>query len=1009
MPMSATTPPIRRMDTNGVLACITLFTFSMAPHVLAYEIDTHARMTFEAYSRSTIVSQPKIESLGLWKSRKRETLVLDGYPVMNTARLPNSFYDLLYQPVSRNATEFDHVNSVRSHDRLIDRWPFVRTSGVAVSYYLGDWLARGAVREDDQGSFLTNLANGSFWGDPNAYQQLDTANPINRFCNHFYDPVGNRALQLGLPLSVFACGSGEVFGSAVQWSLGSSSVDGAGSADAGRKNSFSLLDAREAMWRALTGTDKTDTPIILANSRAGRDAYWATSFRALGGVIHNLQDMGQPQHTRNEAHAFGPAHLLEEHVNRRILGIGPQAATTPEGAAIPPPVDFGAYPIPMFATYRQFFSTATGAGSYTGLGLANYSNRSFFTYAANFGDGQYTQPDSNSANYGTVVETNNGEFDEVYLTKTVPDSLNPSIDNASPIKMTRESLLKDVINNYAMMTPAISHQYSIDKRVIDDQVSKLIPRAVSYSTGLINFFFRGSLDIQPTSDGLFGLMDHATGTGFKKLVLKVKNTTPAITDPVTSAVVTQPMNPGKFVAVVRFHRDLAFSNDLSSAIGLGACNNLAAIYGTGNEPTAASHDPTLSTACRDGNETLVTSAALVQSLEPDEEKEMRFDFSASPISLAGVDYSLQVVFRGKLGYEDDAIATGFREMADPMFITRHNLYDYIFHGTDGSASNRNEFGVTIPSAEYPSGTNFYAANMHRYGFTNSSDFKGYGVPGWSMFGLESFVAFDYTKAMNYRYTFGPRTAETVATASAVPPGGFTRIAVLVPLWKPPSAVPTPPVRIERQRIAETAFMGETVDLWPHRHWTQQVNWQAGMRGANAWHSDGYVWQLGPFDAVDWMIGRYCLVGPRTDVQSTTTLSVLGGSASNGADSFRLNSSGGVFAKEPTLPEVQVNCQSFVGVPQSPLIPPPAPTVGAYSTASFFGTPGAWTSGYSPWDILMTTNIWSHLESPTANNQYFTPIDQLGFAGSAKIEKDGITQVMVRSKSPTPVLIAPKYR
>jgi hypothetical protein len=119
---------------------------------------------------------------------------------------------------------------------------------------------------------------------------------------------------------------------------------------------------------------------------------------------------------------------------------------------------------------------------------------------------------------------------------------------------------------------------------VQQLVSKQIPRAVSYSTGLINFFFRGSLDIQPTSDGLFGVMDHATGTGFKKLVLKVKNTTPAITDPVTSAVVTQPMNPGKFVAVVRFHRDLAFNNDLSTAIGLGACNNIAAIYGTGNEP-----------------------------------------------------------------------------------------------------------------------------------------------------------------------------------------------------------------------------------------------------------------------------------------------------------------------------------------------------------------------------------------------------------------------------------------
>ena len=290
----------------------------LSPSVDAYEIDTHARMTSIAYQRSVLVEQQNIEALGIWKSRKRLQITLPGRPSFLSVPLVSNYYDLLNQPVSRVAQTFDHSNRAYEHliGQPIDRWDYFLADGATVPTFIGDWLSRGAVREDDMNSLITNFKNTRFWGDPNAYQQLDTANPINRFCNHFYDPVNNRALQMGLPLSLFACGSSEVSGSAIQWSLGSSSVDGSASADMSRKNSFSILDAREAMWRALTGTDKTDTPIILANSREGRDAYWSTTFRALGGVIHNLQDMGQPQHTRNEAHPpFVTGHLLEEHVN----------------------------------------------------------------------------------------------------------------------------------------------------------------------------------------------------------------------------------------------------------------------------------------------------------------------------------------------------------------------------------------------------------------------------------------------------------------------------------------------------------------------------------------------------------------------------------------------------------------------------------------------------------------------------------------------------------------------
>ena len=51
--------------------------------------------------------------------------------------------------------------------------------------------------------------------------------------------------------------------------------------------------------RALTGRDGQGNPI--APMAEDRNKYWATTFRALGDVVHLLQDMAQPQHTRNLA------------------------------------------------------------------------------------------------------------------------------------------------------------------------------------------------------------------------------------------------------------------------------------------------------------------------------------------------------------------------------------------------------------------------------------------------------------------------------------------------------------------------------------------------------------------------------------------------------------------------------------------------------------------------------------------------------------------------------------
>jgi hypothetical protein len=215
---------------------------------LGYELDTHSLMTFQAYEKSALAIPEKRQQLGLTKSRKvaldRETFLIN---------LGTSYYDLSSSnPALRGAQVFDQLNTavVREYGfpAPVERWRFTDFDGQFVPYFPRDWLVRGVVREDDVA--LLGAIKARVWeGELNAMQQLDSYPPLNRVCNHFYDPVNNKALDLGAnPAQVLACNAGEVFGSAVAWSLGNTAADGSGAArPMPRLNGFSVLDAREAV------------------------------------------------------------------------------------------------------------------------------------------------------------------------------------------------------------------------------------------------------------------------------------------------------------------------------------------------------------------------------------------------------------------------------------------------------------------------------------------------------------------------------------------------------------------------------------------------------------------------------------------------------------------------------------------------------------------------------------------------------------------------------------------
>ncbi|MGH8761579.1 MAG: hypothetical protein ACREVW_19080, partial [Burkholderiales bacterium] len=256
------------------------------------------------------------------------------------------------------------------------------------NYAFAGWLLRGAIREDDNTRDTPHPE-----GD-------EPGGVFDRVFGHFFDPQNDLGLTVVAPLGPRA----------VDWALLPDAAIG------GRKNSFKISDAREAMWRALTLTridasgalsdDVRPAEMATAPKEELRKAYWATTFRALGDAVHLVQDMAQPQHTRNDAHAGlgcipggggcagGHASFFENYLEARTTTVGffhlkdgflnqnpkPEAIRTNAGQ-----LSYAGYAPPHFTTYAEYFSTGTGAANAAGKGLANYSNRGFYSFGTNIG------------------------------------------------------------------------------------------------------------------------------------------------------------------------------------------------------------------------------------------------------------------------------------------------------------------------------------------------------------------------------------------------------------------------------------------------------------------------------------------------------------------------------------------------------------------------------------------------------------------------------------------------
>jgi hypothetical protein len=361
------------------------------------------------------------------------------------------------------------------------------------------------------------------------------------------------------------------------------------------------------------------------------------------------------------------------------------------------------------------------------------------------------------------------------------------------------SIFADEIDRYTVssLTGDSNPYFSLNRFNFDAAHADLIPRAVAYSAGLLNYFFRGQMQISLPDAGIYSVVDHAlfmpttTGdpatttaptdaaTGFKgfaKIKLKLLNTTGPL-PPAGVASGTQTMANGTLVAIVKFHRNLCYKDDLSGE--LTAVAQFASVQAGGCR--ADSEEIVLSEAIAIGADNPVPFA----TPESPNGVELTFNFLQRQLPINAWDVQLQVVYRGQLGAEADAVVVSTKDISEPTFFSLFDLGDL----------------VSIRGAIYDVDDIFYQPYS---ALTELVDFgkctppwyePAYGIARNCSWGIDAFWRFYSSAEVTKGVTFEPPDYFPELNFFLAPHGQFYRIALL----------------LERDR--PTAFYGYESAIW----------------------------------------------------------------------------------------------------------------------------------------------------------------------------------------------------
>jgi len=524
---------------------------------------------------------------------------------------------------------------------------------------LSEYAAENSVLDKNKGDYLKNLGfneglNEEFkWGETQITirrwlregAELEDEGTkweafigVARFNNHFHNPLKTWT-SAGLDDTVLGLHyTGE---SSVIWAQ---NFDTQQNAVGGN---WSWQRVRQSYYDALT-----------AQTEEFRQESFAVTFRGLGHQMHLIEDMGQPDHVRNDAHPedamFGKnilngSRYFETWAKEEFPTLIDLKAFAP--APIFPDVSFnsddGYIPITRFVDTKQYYNGGIPSTSLS-QGLAEYTNANFFSndtlFAAErypIGNGHYfpfprrASTDLQSFINGTkpsetITAEDNTTDKGIWISKTA--------DGEYVEHFARSSFITKFTYNIFGEGNLFYSTFYTDEKCHEDYAKNLLPRAVGYSAGLLNYFFRGKIEITLPDNGIYAQTDNAT-TGFTRITLLAKNVTPD----------NEEMTNGSIELVVSYK--LAQSDPFQSA--------LVPV----DEKFTYRVVPEL-------NNTL--------SIPRDTPVELTFDLGQNTIiPINATNVYLQLVYKGRLGNEDGAVAVGFQDISEPTPVDLLNNMDKI--------------------------------------------------------------------------------------------------------------------------------------------------------------------------------------------------------------------------------------------------------------------------------------------------------------------------------------------
>jgi hypothetical protein len=420
---------------------------------------------------------------------------------------------------------------------------------------------------------------------------------------------------------------------------------------------YSWPAAREYFFKALT-----------AGSESDRNKNYAECFRALGQVMHLVQDASVPSHARNDAHVF---YEYERFIERMSQG---DRHFLDDLAKEPVPVrcsdltkDVGRDPaatVPIAGLFDRDVYDGRNPEVTTGpdVGLAEYTNANFFsedTVASSYPfpvlfdstiviDKAIPSPRDSSLEVTRKYFVKSGRGESGYLLAGagyLSDYLGaPEVfkhylllsfpEHAELIESRNFDTAAQWVAEMARLlgVPSLEGLDFLPMMVVDDYcytgyARKLIPRAAAYSAEIPRYFFRGDIDALEVTEekALLGTLEEESITG---ITLKVKNRTPG--------------------------------ESMSSPAGCSSSLTVSCRYrlpGAAGYTYGSSAAVPLRATIQPDNDTSSDSAAYA------------FAFNVPfPASATGIEYTL--VYRGRLGAEDDAVAARvFRpQQASNLFV-----------------------------------------------------------------------------------------------------------------------------------------------------------------------------------------------------------------------------------------------------------------------------------------------------------------------------------------------------